>query len=137
MKRSSIEELFTPFEDPEQEFCSSRRLLKTPSLDELSLPKFDLFSDLEEHFKEEVTEAMMETMEEYMSKTRSNYGSGIARPKIDSKDHFELKGQFLKELHENAFSGLDHEDANGHIEKVLEIVDLFHIPNITQDQIML
>nr|GEV72262.1 hypothetical protein [Tanacetum cinerariifolium] len=31
----------------------------------------------------------------------------------------------------------NHEDANEHIEKVLEIVDLFHIPNTTQDQVML
>ncbi|GKA61676.1 hypothetical protein Tco_0761195 [Tanacetum coccineum] len=77
------------------------------------------------------------TMEEYMMKTRKDYGSGIARPKIDDKAHFELKGQFLKELRDNAFSGLDNEDANEHIEKVLEIIDLFHIPNVTQDQIML
>ncbi|GJZ49814.1 hypothetical protein Tco_0604004 [Tanacetum coccineum] len=61
-----------------------------------------------------------------MSKTRAGYGSGIARPKIDDKDHFELKGQFLKELRDNTFSGSDHEDANEHIEKVLEIIDLFH-----------
>ncbi|GJV75068.1 hypothetical protein Tco_1506652 [Tanacetum coccineum] len=80
---------------------------------------------------------MAETMEQYMSKTRANYESGIARPKIDDKDHFELKGQFLKELRDNTFSGSDHEDANEHIEKVLEIVDLFHIPNITQDLVML
>ncbi|GJS68836.1 retrovirus-related pol polyprotein from transposon TNT 1-94 [Tanacetum coccineum] len=33
--------------------------------------------------------------------------------------------------------GSDHEDANEHIEKVLEIVNLFHIPNITIDQVML
>ncbi|GJV95026.1 retrovirus-related pol polyprotein from transposon TNT 1-94 [Tanacetum coccineum] len=33
--------------------------------------------------------------------------------------------------------GSDHEDANEHIEKVLEIMDLFHIPNITIDQVML
>ncbi|GKF29802.1 hypothetical protein Tco_0096144, partial [Tanacetum coccineum] len=52
-------------------------------------------------------------------------------------DNFELKGQFLKELRTNTFSGSDHEDANKHIEKVLEIVDLFHIPNITIDQVML
>ncbi|GJT54476.1 hypothetical protein Tco_0989530 [Tanacetum coccineum] len=39
---------------------------------------------------------MAETMEEYMSKTRADYGSGVTRPKIDDKDHFELKGQFLK-----------------------------------------
>ncbi|GKA15082.1 hypothetical protein Tco_0694829 [Tanacetum coccineum] len=74
-------------------------------------------------------------MEQYMSKTRADYGSGIARPKIEDKDSFELKGQFLKELRDNTFSGSDHEDANEHIEKVLEIVDLFHIPNITIDQI--
>ncbi|GJU57783.1 hypothetical protein Tco_1235549 [Tanacetum coccineum] len=80
---------------------------------------------------------MAETMEQYMSKTRADYGSGIARPKIDDKDSFELKGQFLKELRDNTFSGSDHEDANEHIEKVLEIVNLFHIPNITQDQVML
>ncbi|GJR71975.1 hypothetical protein Tco_0084340 [Tanacetum coccineum] len=71
---------------------------------------------------------MTETMEEYMSKTRGNYGSGVARPKINDKTHFELKGQFLKELRENTFNRSEHEDANEHIEKVLEIVDLFHIP---------
>ncbi|GJU80860.1 hypothetical protein Tco_1283225 [Tanacetum coccineum] len=74
------------------------------------------------------------TMEKYMTKTRDGYGSGIARPKIDEKAQFELKGQFLKELRDNTFNGSDHEDANEHIKKVLEIVDLFHIPNITQDQ---
>ncbi|GKC95982.1 hypothetical protein Tco_1161424 [Tanacetum coccineum] len=77
------------------------------------------------------------TMEEYMMKTRDDYRSGIARPKIDEKAHFELKGQFLKELRDNTFSGSDNNDANKHIEKVLEIVDLFHIPDVTQDQIML
>ncbi|GKD48922.1 hypothetical protein Tco_1277898 [Tanacetum coccineum] len=80
---------------------------------------------------------MVETMEQYMSKTRTDYGSGIARSKIDNKDQFELKGQFLKELRENTFSGSDNEDANEHIEKVLKIVDLFHVPNFTEDQLML
>ncbi|GJR20786.1 reverse transcriptase domain-containing protein [Tanacetum coccineum] len=63
--------------------------------------------------------------------------SGVVRPKIEEKDSFELKGQFLKELRENTFSGSDNEDANEHIEKVLEIVYLFHVPNITVDQLML
>ncbi|GKC73989.1 reverse transcriptase domain-containing protein [Tanacetum coccineum] len=80
---------------------------------------------------------MAETMEQYMSKTRVDYRSGVARPKIKDKDNFELKGKFLKELRTNTFSGSDHEDANEHIKKVLEIVDLFHIPNITIDQVML
>ncbi|GJR49990.1 hypothetical protein Tco_1400511 [Tanacetum coccineum] len=76
-------------------------------------------------------------MEQYMSKTQADYGSGVARPMIEEKDNFELKGLFLKELRTNTFSGSDHEDANEHIEKVFEIVDLFHIPNITIDQVML
>ncbi|GJR31174.1 hypothetical protein Tco_1107406 [Tanacetum coccineum] len=48
-----------------------------------------------------------------------------------------VSGQFLKELQENTFSGSNNEDANEHIKKVLEIVDLFHVPNITVDQLML
>ncbi|GKD31867.1 hypothetical protein Tco_1242645 [Tanacetum coccineum] len=90
-----------------------------------------------ENSEEEEAETMAETMEQYMSKTRADYGSGVARPKIEDKDNFELKGQFLKELRTNTFSGSDHKDTNEHIEKVLEIVDLFHIPNITIDQVML
>ncbi|GJX88274.1 putative reverse transcriptase domain-containing protein [Tanacetum coccineum] len=77
---------------------------------------------------------MAKPMEQYMRKTRADYGSGVARPKIEDKDNFKLKGQFLKELRTNTFSGSDHEDANKHIGKVLEIVDLFYIHNITIDQ---
>ncbi|GJW69075.1 hypothetical protein Tco_0123499 [Tanacetum coccineum] len=73
-------------------------------------------------FQEEEAEAMAETIEQYMIKTRTDYGSGVARPKIEEKDSFELKGQFLKELRENTFTGLDNEDANEHIEKVLEVI---------------
>nr|GEZ94798.1 hypothetical protein [Tanacetum cinerariifolium] len=90
-----------------------------------------------EYSEEEVAETMTETMEQYMRKTQADYGSGIARPKIDDINHFELKGQFIKELRDNTFSDSDHEDTNEHIKKVLEIVDLFHIPIITQDQVML
>ncbi|GJV33165.1 hypothetical protein Tco_1393565 [Tanacetum coccineum] len=66
-----------------------------------------------------------QTMEEYMMKTRKDYGSGVARPKFDKDAKFELKGQFLKELRDHTFSGSENEDANEHIERVLEIVDLF------------
>ncbi|GKE79720.1 hypothetical protein Tco_1549720 [Tanacetum coccineum] len=104
MKTSSIKELFTPFKESEREFRSSTKLLKTLSLDESRSPKFNLFSDLEEYCEEEVAETMAETMEQYMSKTRADYGSGIARPNIDDKDIFELKGQIIKELRDNTFS---------------------------------
>ncbi|GJY09512.1 RNA-directed DNA polymerase, eukaryota, reverse transcriptase zinc-binding domain protein [Tanacetum coccineum] len=137
MTRSLTKELLTPFKDPKREFRSSRKLFKTLSLDESRSPVYNLFSDLEENSEKEVTETMAETMKQYMSKSQADYGSGIARPKINDKDHFELKVQFLKELRDNTFNGSDHEDANEHIEKVLKIVNLFHVPNITQDQVML
>ncbi|GJV40203.1 hypothetical protein Tco_1418643 [Tanacetum coccineum] len=133
MTRSSTKELITPFENPERLFRSKRRLFETPGLVESSSQKSDLFSDIE---KEETIEIMTETMEQYLSKTHGNYESGVVRPKINDKTHFELKGQFLKELRENTFSGSKHEDANKHIKKVLEILDLFHIPEVTQDQVM-
>ncbi|GJX77048.1 hypothetical protein Tco_0323859 [Tanacetum coccineum] len=98
-----------------------KKHFKTLSLDELRSPDFNLFSD-QEYSEEEVAKTIAETMEQYMSKTRADYVSGVARPKIEDKDNFELKGQFLKELRTNTFSGSDHEDANEHIEKVLEIV---------------
>ncbi|GJY32652.1 hypothetical protein Tco_0417121 [Tanacetum coccineum] len=136
MTKSSTSKLFTPYKEPEREFRSSRRHFKTLSLDELRSPDFNLFFD-QEYSKEEIVKTMAETMEQYMSKTRTDYGSGVSRSKIEDKDNFELKGQFLKELRTNTFSGSDHEDANEHIEKVLEIVDLFRISNITIDQVML
>ncbi|GKA79982.1 hypothetical protein Tco_0786578 [Tanacetum coccineum] len=98
-----------------------KKLFKTLSLDESRSPEFNLFSNLEEYFEEEVAETMAETMEQYMRKTRTDYGSGIARPKINDKDSFELKGQFLKELRDNTFNGSDHEEANEHIEKETDI----------------
>ncbi|GJT80162.1 retrovirus-related pol polyprotein from transposon TNT 1-94 [Tanacetum coccineum] len=137
MTRSSTKELFSPLENSKQNFRSRRRLFDTPSLIESNLPEFDQIFDNEEQSEEDVRETMTETIEQYMSKTRGDYRSGVTRPTINQDTHFELKGQFLKELHDNTFSGSEHEDANEHIEKVLENVDLFHIPKINQDQIML
>ncbi|GKB69207.1 hypothetical protein Tco_0930619 [Tanacetum coccineum] len=68
MTRSSTNELFTPYKEPEREFRSSRRHFKTLSLDELRSPDFNLLFD-QEYSEEEEAEAMAETMEQYMSKT--------------------------------------------------------------------
>ncbi|GKC94016.1 hypothetical protein Tco_1159458, partial [Tanacetum coccineum] len=84
MTRSSTNELFTPYKEPGQEFRSSKRHFKTISLDELRSPDFNLLSN-QEYSEEEEAKAMAETMEQYMSKTRTDYGSGVARPKIDKK----------------------------------------------------
>ncbi|GJX29903.1 hypothetical protein Tco_0237982 [Tanacetum coccineum] len=75
-------------------------------------------------------------LEQYCgAKTETGYG--VAGLKLKTHDNFELKGRFLKELRTNTFSGSDHKDANEHIEKGLEIVNLFHILNIFVDQVML
>ncbi|GJV48005.1 hypothetical protein Tco_1438217 [Tanacetum coccineum] len=51
----------------------------------------------------------------------------VLRPKIKDKYHFDLKVQFLKELHDNTFSGLGNEDANEHIKKSLRLLTLLSI----------
>ncbi|GJX57522.1 hypothetical protein Tco_0287419 [Tanacetum coccineum] len=108
MARSSNKELFQPYDELERVLHSLRKPFKTTSFDHSSSPKFKLFSDHERELK------------------------------FDKDARFELKGQFLKELREHTFSGgSEDEDANEHIERVQEIVDLFTTPYVTQDQLML
>ncbi|GJT63298.1 hypothetical protein Tco_1006831 [Tanacetum coccineum] len=83
MTRSSTNKLYTPYKDPGREFRSSKKHFKSLSLDELRSSDFNLLSDKEySEEEEEEEEAMAETMEQYMSKTRTDYGLGVARPKI-------------------------------------------------------
>ncbi|GKA91543.1 hypothetical protein Tco_0813413 [Tanacetum coccineum] len=138
MTQSLNKDLVQPFKEPERVFRSSRKLLKTTSLDSSSFLELNLITGPKNQFEEEVTETMTEpTMEEYMTKTRDDYGSGVIHPNIDDKVNFEIKGQFLKELRDNTFSRSDHEDSNEHIKKVVEIDDLFHILDINVNQVML
>ncbi|GKB11124.1 hypothetical protein Tco_0845047 [Tanacetum coccineum] len=136
MTRRSTKGLVPPFEDPAHVFRSNRKLSKTTSLDSSSFIELEFVVELENQFnKEETTTTMTEqTMEEYMKTTRDGYGPGVVRPEIQGDQGFKIKRHFLKELHTNTFSGSDHEDPYEHIEKVLEIADLFHIPKITTDQ---
>ncbi|GJV03510.1 hypothetical protein Tco_1337079 [Tanacetum coccineum] len=115
-----------------QQFWYKVRKIKKTTTYEFDLADKKCKVDVEDStcLEEETTEIMTKTTEQYMSKTRGNYGSGVVRPKINDKTHFELKGKYLKELRENTFSGSEHEDANEHIKKVLEIVDLFPIPEL-------
>ncbi|GKB78024.1 hypothetical protein Tco_0944919 [Tanacetum coccineum] len=117
MTRSSNKEIFEPYEEPEQALHSLRKLFKTTSFDHSCSPKFELFFDYEEQVEEETVETMTEpTMEDYMKKPK------------------RITGQ---ELRDNTFSGSENEDKNEHIERVLEIFDLFTTPDVTQDRLML
>ena len=139
MTRRSALKLVQPHEDPEKLFRSNRKLIKTTSLDSSSSLQLEFLEQIEDQLdkKEEVANMATPTMEEYMTTTRNGYGPSVVRPNVCKDKNFEIKGQFLKELRTNSFSGLDTEDPNEHIEKVLEIIDLFHIPDTTIDQVML
>ncbi|GJX72800.1 ribonuclease H-like domain-containing protein [Tanacetum coccineum] len=109
MTRSSSNELFTPYKEPEQEFRSSRRHFKTLSLDELRSPDFNLLSD-QEYSEEEVAETMAETMEQYMSKTRTDYRSGVGceqckGPHYTKDCPLKEEGKILEEAYYMQFDG--------------------------------
>nr|GEV11881.1 hypothetical protein [Tanacetum cinerariifolium] len=90
------------------------RLFETPGLVESSSPELDFLSNIKERLEEETTKIITETMEQYMTKPVEIIDQELLDP-----------------------SGSVHKDANEHIEKLLEILDLFHIPEVTQDQRML
>ncbi|GJY84277.1 hypothetical protein Tco_0497653, partial [Tanacetum coccineum] len=46
-----------------------------------------------------------------------------------------LKGKFLDDLHNNAFSGTDGKDAVEHIENYLKIIDPIRLPNVDHDKL--
>ncbi|GJU01225.1 hypothetical protein Tco_1111563 [Tanacetum coccineum] len=85
-----------------------------------------------------VTETMTEpTMEEYVNKTRGDYYSGITKTMINGKDAYELKGKFLDDLRNNAFSRTNGEDAVEHIKNFLKNVDPLDLPNVSYERLRL
>ncbi|GJY02474.1 hypothetical protein Tco_0360626 [Tanacetum coccineum] len=66
---------------------------------------------------------------------QADYYSGITSITVNGKNAYELKGKFLDDLHKNAFSGTNGEDAVEHIEYFLKIVDPIDLPNVNQDKL--
>ncbi|GJX47627.1 hypothetical protein Tco_0272817, partial [Tanacetum coccineum] len=82
------------------------------------------------HPIEQVIEVMAEiktemTMEEFVTKDRSDNYSGITRITVNGKHACELKGKFLDDLRDNAFCGTNEEDANGNNDDKQEIFEVF------------
>ncbi|GKD68145.1 hypothetical protein Tco_1322235 [Tanacetum coccineum] len=76
-------------------------------------------------------------MEEFAIEDQSNYYSGITCVMVNGKRAYELKGKFLDDLRDNAFSGTNGEDVIEHIEYFLKIVDLINLPNVNHERIRL
>ncbi|GJW89475.1 reverse transcriptase domain-containing protein [Tanacetum coccineum] len=77
------------------------------------------------------------TMEQYISLIPDDIKPDIVNPKIGDDIEFEINANYMRELRRKLFACTDGEDAYEHVRTVLEIMDLFHLPGVTHDAIML
>ncbi|GKC80046.1 hypothetical protein Tco_1130820 [Tanacetum coccineum] len=77
------------------------------------------------------------TIKQYIALIPDDIKPGIVNPKIGDDVEFEINANFMRELREKLFAGIDDEDTYEHVHTVLEILDLFHFPGVTHDAIML
>ncbi|GJW77387.1 ribonuclease H-like domain-containing protein [Tanacetum coccineum] len=69
--------------------------------------------------------------------SRDNNRSGIVKPKIGDDVEFKINSNFMRELRRKRFAGTDDEDAHKLVQRILEIIDLFHFPGVIHDAVML
>ncbi|GJX94454.1 hypothetical protein Tco_0349040 [Tanacetum coccineum] len=74
-------------------------------------------------------------METFAPNDKADYYSGITSVTVNEKNAYELKGKFLDDLHNNAFSGTNGKDAVEHIEHHLKIIDPIKLPNVDHDKL--
>ncbi|GKA65728.1 hypothetical protein Tco_0765435 [Tanacetum coccineum] len=77
------------------------------------------------------------TIEQYLAWVQDDIRPGVVKPKIDNDVEFEVNSNFMRELIGKLFKGTDDEDAHEHVQRVLEITDLFHFPGVTHNAVML
>ncbi|GJT07928.1 putative reverse transcriptase domain-containing protein [Tanacetum coccineum] len=74
------------------------------------------------------------SMETFAPKDKADYYSEIISITVNGKNSYELKGKFVDDLHNNAFSGTNRKDAVEHIEYYLKIIDPIKLPNVDHDK---
>ncbi|GJQ89531.1 hypothetical protein Tco_0000670 [Tanacetum coccineum] len=74
------------------------------------------------------------TTRKIVANDQADYYSGITSITVNGKNAYELKGKFHDDLHKNAFSDTNGEDAVEHIEYFLKIVGPVDLPNVNQDK---
>ncbi|GKE68941.1 hypothetical protein Tco_1527013, partial [Tanacetum coccineum] len=75
------------------------------------------------------------SMETFAPNEKADYYSGITSITINGENAYELKGKFLYDLHNNAFSGTNGKDAVEHIEYYLKIIDPIKLPNVDHNKL--
>ncbi|GJR21753.1 putative RNA-directed DNA polymerase, eukaryota, reverse transcriptase zinc-binding domain protein [Tanacetum coccineum] len=111
----------TPFANPERQFQARRDTSPAPIHNIYTFYE----SESSESESEDVGEIDIETLtlEQYLTLNLNNTSKRIRNPEDTT---FEIKGQFLRELHKSTFSGSSTENAIEHIGKVLKIASLFN-----------
>ncbi|GJZ42593.1 hypothetical protein Tco_0589848 [Tanacetum coccineum] len=77
------------------------------------------------------------SMETFAPNDKADYYLEITSITFNGKNAFELKGKFLDDLHNNAFSGTNGKDAVEHIEYYLKIIDPIKLPNVDHDKLII
>ncbi|GJW87313.1 hypothetical protein Tco_0162653 [Tanacetum coccineum] len=75
------------------------------------------------------------SMETFAPNDKADYYFGITSITVNGKNAYELKGKFLDDLHNNAFSGTNGKGAVEHIEYYLKIIDPIKLPNVDHDKL--
>ncbi|GKA05753.1 hypothetical protein Tco_0684873, partial [Tanacetum coccineum] len=75
------------------------------------------------------------SMETFAPSDKADYYSRITSITVNGKNTYELKGKFLDDLHNIAFSGTNGKYAVEHIEYYLKIVDPIKLPNVDHDKL--
>ncbi|GJY38639.1 hypothetical protein Tco_0425003 [Tanacetum coccineum] len=75
------------------------------------------------------------SMETFAANDKADYYSRITSITVNGKNAYKLKGKFLDDLHNNAFSGTNRKDAMEHVEYFLKIVDPINLPNVSHDKL--
>nr|GEX18472.1 hypothetical protein [Tanacetum cinerariifolium] len=97
----------------------------------------DYYIPLQDHGKQDDIDINTLTMEQYLAWVQDDIIPGVVKPNIRNDIKFETNSNFMRELRCKLFKGTDDEDAHEHVQRVLEIVDLFHFLGITYDAVML
>ncbi|GKC79118.1 hypothetical protein Tco_1129892, partial [Tanacetum coccineum] len=77
------------------------------------------------------------TLEQYLAWVQDDIRPSMVKPKIGNDIEFKINSNFMRELRRKHFKGTDDEDAHKHVQRVLEIADLFHFLDVTHDAVIL
>ncbi|GKA86543.1 hypothetical protein Tco_0808254 [Tanacetum coccineum] len=75
------------------------------------------------------------SMEPFAPNDKADYYSGITSITVNGKNAYELKGKFLDDLHNNAFSETNGKVAVEHIEYYLKVIDPIKLSNVDHDKL--